>query len=110
MIASDRAKREMAAWKRQGQTEQVIYRPTAPALLTGERTVLVERKQNELKPGLGPVISITALNDDREGVPSDMFNRNDRIDVAERCGMALTARGIARIGQQDADFVTLEIV
>lgn len=117
-MASDRAKRTLAAFKRQGQTETVTYRP-GRAVLANRSTrqatidVLVDRLAPEIELQAGhPVFHVTALNDADCGIPSDPAlsdRQSDKVDVAERIGGAPIPRGMPRFVSQDPDWVTLEV-
>jgi len=112
--ASDRAKRFMANWRRQGLTEQVTYRPSRDGLEPREITALIDRPGADgILSGAAPGFHVTALNDPDDGIPSDPALSDagsDRIDLAERVGGTATPRALRRFAAQDADFVTVEVL
>lgn len=119
-MASDRAKRQMAAWKRQGRAEEIDYRPGGmPA--EGEddnaRTIdaVVDRTSPEdVMSARAPGMRVTVLNDADDGIATAGDEQIDRgadlLEIAELVGGEPVARGIQRIIKQDADFVTLEVM
>jgi hypothetical protein len=113
-MASNLAKLMLALWQRQGQTEQVTYRPAKTGQAAREITVLVERPGAEpVMNGRAPGFRVTALNDEQVGIPSAPSLSDvgrDTLDVAERLGGTAVARGVQRFVEQDPDWVVVEIM
>jgi len=111
-MASDRAKRELAAWVRQGQTESCLYRPGRDDL--PQRTIAVTVDRGGPEPfgqGQAPGFAVTVLNDATDGIPAATLDVGaDRIDVAERVGGTPSPRGVQRIASQDADWLVLDVM
>jgi len=109
-MASDRAKRELAAYKRQGRTEAVVYRPAGGTARTIDALVRRGRREqavNATKAG----IEIAVLNDATLGIaPASMNKGSDQVDVAERFGGSPQSRRFTEIVEQDADWATLEVL
>jgi len=113
-MATDRAKRQMAMWKRLGWTEKVIYRPARAGIMPREIDAVVVRPgTRDTLNTVSPAFTVTVLNDQADGVPSDDRLSDlgkDRIEVAKRMGGPRTPRGIDHVAEQDQDFLTLEIM
>ncbi len=110
-MASDRAKRELAAYKRQGQTETIVFRPAAGDAV--ERDALVNRGPFEqiFENMKAPMCKVTLLNDADEGIDAVTLDRGaDNIDVAEVVGREATTRGIQQLAEQDSDWLTLDVI
>ena len=107
-MASDRAKRMMAAYRRQGQTELLTYRPHG----SGERTIeaIVSRGPFErVRQTQAPTYQVQVLDDAEAGITRAEIDRGaDTIDIAELRGGTPAPRHIQRISEQDnPDWMTL---
>ncbi len=113
-MASAHAIRQMAAMKDRSMTEQVIYRPGKDSFRSREITALVDREgSKDLMQGQAQGSSVTVLNDEIEGIPTDPRISDvgtDRIDVAERLGGPRSSRSIQRFADQSPDWVTVEVL
>jgi len=113
-VASERARRALAAYVRQGQTEPAIYRPARDELPARTLDVLVDRNPGEtIQQGRAVGFRVTALNDELLGIPSNPLLSDlgaDRIDLAERIGGTAVSRSIQQLAEHDADWVTLDVI
>lgn len=107
-MAGDRAKRQLAAWKRQGRTESVIYRPGSgrPRRID----VVVKRQGIVDDRGKGvPRMTVKALNDEQDGIPATLDKGLDEVAVAEMPGGTLVDRHVRQTVGVDPDWVTVEV-
>jgi hypothetical protein len=112
-MAGERARRQLERYRQLGQTEQAVYRPARSGLAAREITVLVDREGAEpFMHAEAPGFRVTALNDERHGIPSDPRISDagkDQIDLAERMGGTRTTRPLERFLAQDPDWVTVKV-
>jgi hypothetical protein len=112
-MASEQAKRELATQARLGLTERVLYRPGRAGLLPREIDAQVNRlPSQEVGHSRTMVYTVTALNDEVLGIPSDprlSDTGTDRIELADRIGGELAPKAVGRFTSQDNDWVTLEV-
>lgn len=113
-MASERAKRILAAYTRQERTETAIYRPARAGLAARSIEVLVDRDPGEaVQQGRATGFRVTALNDELLGIPSNPMLSDfgaDRIDLPERVGGTAASRGIHQLAEHDADWVTIDVI
>ena len=111
-MATEMAKRMMAAFNRLGQTEQVVYRPSGG--MPREVTAMVTRgvDQQFMANTACPLLTIELLNDAIDGVVAAKVNAGgDQIDVAVVVGGTRQTFNNVRLsqGKTDADWTALEV-
>lgn len=103
------AKRQLATFKRQGQTESVIYRPGTGR--TRVISVIVDREGLRVEGHVArPVMRVMAINDQIDGIDPKLIDKGaDHIDVAQKFGGPAIERAVGQIVEQDEGWVTVEV-
>ncbi len=108
-MASDAAVRHLATLVRLDLTESVVYTPNGGDPLT-INAVIDRPGPDPLGGGQAALIHVQVLNDASIGVDLAALDAgSDTISVAERYGGTAKARRIQRLGEHDAEWVTLEV-
>ena len=108
-MASDRAKRQLAAWKRQGRTETVIYRPESGRPRRIDAVVFRTGRVEE-NGGWVQTMRVKVLLDEQLGIAARQLDSGaDQLDVADRVGGEAVTRRVGRIAGQDVDWITIEV-
>ena len=108
-MASDATVRHLATLARLEMTESVVYTPAGGDPVT--INAVVDRPgPDPLGGGQAAVIHVQAINDASLGIDLDALDAGgDTITVAERYGGTAKARRIQRLGDHDAEWVTMDV-